>query len=74
MIDRLKPVDWRAIVAAGKEWQDPVFTFGEDLLFDPDLPRGEEHDDWPNYQWRRPVDVYGKGNFHVFKKIEPADI
>lgn len=74
MNERLKPFDWKAIVAAGKQWEDPTFRYGEDVLFDKDLPRKEEHDDWPNYQWRRPEDVYGKGNFSVYKTIDPSDI
>jgi hypothetical protein len=57
MNERLKPIDWKAIVAAGKQWEDPVFKYGEEVLFDEYLPRKEEHDDWPNYQWRSSVGV-----------------
>jgi hypothetical protein len=77
MDDRLKPIDWKAIVAAGKPWEDPLFKYGEDILFDKDLsvaPDDDAYKDWPNYQWRRPVDVYGKGKFSVFKTIDPSDI
>lgn len=29
---------------------------------------------WETYTWRRPVDVYGEGNFKVFNNITPTDI
>jgi hypothetical protein len=29
---------------------------------------------WAEFEWRRPKDVYGEGNFSLYDKISPEDI
>jgi hypothetical protein len=29
---------------------------------------------WSTFDWRRPAEVYGEGNFSLYDKIDPNDI
>jgi hypothetical protein len=69
---RLKTIDWKAIEAAGKPFCDPFFKADVSSILDPTLP--PDHEDWRDYEWKRPVDVYGEGNYSLYDKIDPNDI
>ena len=67
-----RPVDYKAIIEAGREWEDPDFMIGEFALLDTTMPAHIEASEWRRFQWRRASDVYG--NFFLYEDIIPTDI
>ena len=43
-------------------------------ILDPSIPTPGRLKEWETFVWKRPKDVYGKGNFELFKNIGPSDI
>lgn len=72
--DRLQSVDYESIIAKGAPWTDPIFKPDRSSLFDKILKRNSGMDAWDSYEWKRPSEVYGEGNFKIFSEITPADI
>lgn len=63
-LDKLKPFDFI----------DPYFQPRTQSLFDSKMGRHPLADRWEGFVWKRPVDVYGEGQFHIFRGINPNDI
>lgn len=74
MSTRLRRIDWQAVIDKGKQWEDPYFKAGKDLILDPMMRRVKRVQQWEKFVWKRPKDVYGEGNFKVFNDIKPDDI
>ena len=77
--ERLKPIDWEAAVADGRDWKDPNFNTDNNSLLDKfcdssDPKERERHERWKNYTWKRPEQIYGDGNFVLWDTIGPNDI
>ena len=32
------------------------------------------HKSWDSFDWRRPSEVYGDGNFNLYENVDPNDI
>jgi len=43
-------------------------------MFDEWPGAAEQHPRWRDYVWKRPKEVYGEGNYKIYKKIGPEDI
>jgi len=53
---------------------DPHYQPVTESLFDSKMGRHPLAEKWESFVWRRPLDVYGEDNFHIFKGINPDDI
>ena len=67
-------MEWKPIVEAGKPWTDPNFRANKNAILDPMIRREKRIKNWENFVWKRPSEVYGRGNFKVFNDIKPDDI
>jgi hypothetical protein len=75
MSSRLAPIDWKSIIASGVEkWTDPNFKASRDAIQDPMIVKAKRILNWEIFEWRRPAQVYGKGNYSLFDGIAPGDI
>ena len=72
--DRLRPIDWQAIVEAGEDWVDETFPPQASSILDSSMMRSKRMKEWEQFEWRRPQDVYGEEGFVVYDKIGPNDI
>mmetsp|Transcript_40684 Transcript_40684/g.53369 ORF Transcript_40684/g.53369 Transcript_40684/m.53369 type:complete len:170 (-) Transcript_40684:1210-1719(-) len=71
---RLAEIDWQSIVAAGMPWSDPNFKPIVSSIIDESMARDNRIKAWSTLAWKRPRDVYGEGNYCVYKNIGPNDI
>ena len=71
---RLKPIDYKSIITQNELWTDTYFRPELTSILDPAMPRPARLKEWETFTWKRPKDVYGKGNFSLFKNIGPNDI
>ena len=71
---RLAPIDWQDAIAQRRDWTDPNFPHNETSLYDRELPRESRHNEWSQFIWKRPQDVYGEGNFCLYETPGPNDI
>lgn len=67
-------IDYEAIIAAGQEWEDPTFPTIASSLMDEKIEYAERINRWSSFVWKRPKEVYGAGNFTLYKKIGPNDV
>ena len=63
-VEQLKPFDFI----------DPYFPPTQQSLFDSRMGRHALAEIWEGFVWKRPIDVYGEGNFELFRGINPDDI
>ena len=77
--DRLRVIDYEAIIEEGEPWTDPDFPPDASSLF----INGESHREaetrarrkvWESYIWVRASEHFGEGNCCLFKTIEPEDV
>ena len=71
---RLKAVDYQAIIAKGDNWTDPTFPPEKSSILDATMMRQKRHEEWENFVWKRPEEVYGEDGFVVCNKIGPNDV
>ena len=71
---RLQEIDWQSVIAAGVDWKDPHFRTHVSSIVDESMVRNSRITAWTTLTWKRPKDVYGEGNFVVYKNIGPNDI
>ena len=43
-------------------------------ILDPMMFHDSSKRKWETYEWRRPSEVYGEGNFSLYDHIDPTDI
>ena len=72
--DRLAPIDYKKIIAEGMEWTDPNFKPNIHAIYDDTMTRRQGIKNWEGFSWKRPKDVYGKGNYVVYNEVTPTDI
>ena len=71
---RLQEINYQAIIAEGREWTDNTFRPITSSIIDETMSRDSRIQSWSTLAWKRPKDVYGEGNFCIYKKIGPEDI
>ena len=55
MNSRLKPIDWKSIIASKVEkWVDPHFKACKDAIQDPMIMKTKRVLNWGIFEWRRP--------------------
>jgi calpain-15 len=75
MNERLKPIDYENIIKSNAgSYSDPYFRACKESIIDPFMNREKRIQNWSNFVWKRPKDVYGEGNYKVFNNISPDDI
>ena len=72
--ERLREIDWKAAVAAKKDWKDPYFPANQNSLLDNDIRDEPRHAKWANFVWKRPQDVYGDDGLTLYEEPGPSDI
>jgi hypothetical protein len=73
-LNRLQKIDYKTIILANQPWQDPFFQPVLSSIIDPACSRKAEKEAWESFDWERPIDVYGAGNFTIFNSISPNNI
>lgn len=53
---------------------DPFFKPGSESLFDSSMGKHQLASKWETFEWKRPAEVYGEGNYSLFHSIKPNDI
>lgn len=71
---RLQDIDWQAALQRDELFEDPNFPADVSSLLDATMMHPPSHKKWATYEWRRPSEVYGHGNYHVYKEIDVNDI
>lgn len=71
---RLKDIDWQSILSAGQPWTDPLFKPQTNSLLDDSMSRNSRIQAWGSFVWKRPREVYGEGNYCLYRNIGPNDI
>jgi len=72
--ERLKPIDYKAIIEAKHPFSDPHWLAEESSIMDDFMMREPRVQKWQTLVWKRPSEVYGDGNFTLYDKIDPNDI
>lgn len=71
---RLTPIDYEAVLKSDEPFVDPHFHADQSSIFDDSMPRRGGIDKWGDFEWKRPSEVYGEGNFTLYDHIDPSDI
>ena len=71
---RLRNIDWKAVVASGKPFEDPYFLADVSSIHESTLEMRSGIEQWKGYEWKRPSEIFGEGNFSLYDKIAPDDI
>mmetsp|Transcript_19880 Transcript_19880/g.18896 ORF Transcript_19880/g.18896 Transcript_19880/m.18896 type:complete len:116 (+) Transcript_19880:100-447(+) len=74
MSTRLKPIDYKAIIARGEPWMDPYFKADINAIYDQTIMRPNRLKSWETFVWKRASEVYRKSKFCIFNNITPTDI
>ena len=75
MEGKLREIDWNNIIKSDiTDWVDPYFKAGRDVILDPMIVKDKRILNWENFVWKRPSEIYGKGNYKIFNEINPDDI
>ena len=70
-----KKIEWEEIIRTGqRDWKDESFPAGKGIILDPMIRREKRIQNWENFVWKRPREVYGEGNYKLFNDIRPNDI
>ena len=67
-------IDYKKVISEGKEWTDPHFKPDLKAIYDETMTRRAGIKNWETFTWKRPREVYGKGNFVIYNEITPTDI
>eukprot|EP00347_Sterkiella_histriomuscorum_P024013 403332608 len=71
---RLTKIDYQKIITQSEPWIDTYFRPDKSSILDPSIPTPGRLKEWETFTWKRPKDVYGKGNYDLYKTIGPSDI
>lgn len=69
---RLREIDWRAEAAKNTYFCDPYWPADRRCILDETMEHPKSK--WQTFVWKRPSEVYGRGNYVLFDKIDPGDI
>ena len=56
------------------DWKDPHFKAEASSLLDASVQTTGRHQQWRNFTWKRPNEVYGRHNFVIYDSPGPDDI